>query len=36
MFLEVGFADRITIGVDYMADGVETDMTSRTDTHDSA
>ena len=32
VFLEVGLGDRITIGVDYMADGVETDMTSRTDT----
>jgi len=31
MFFELGFADRLTIGVEYMADGVETDMTSRTD-----
>ena len=33
LFFELSFADRVTIGVEYMADGVETDMTSRTDTH---
>ena len=32
VFLEVGLGDRITIGVDYMADSVSTDVTSRTDT----
>ena len=32
IFLEVGIGDRLTLGVDYMADAVETDMESRTDT----
>lgn len=31
IFFEVGFGDRVTLGVEYMADGVETDVTSRTD-----
>jgi len=31
IFFELGFADRVTIGMEYMADSVETDMTSRTD-----
>ena len=30
-FLEVGFADRITVGASWMADAVETEMSSRTD-----
>jgi hypothetical protein len=32
VFLELNMMDRLTIGVEYMADGVETDMESRTDT----
>ena len=31
VFAELSFADRLTIGIEYMADGVETDMESRTD-----
>ena len=32
VFLEVNFVDRLTIGLEYMADEVSTDMESRTDT----
>ena len=32
VFLEVNFVDRITLGLEYMADEVSTDMESRTDT----
>ena len=31
LFLEVSFLDRVTVGASWMADAVETDMTSRTD-----
>ena len=32
VFLEVNFADRLTVGVEYMADTVETEIAERTDT----
>ena len=32
LFIEMSIADRITLGASWMADAVETDMTSRTDT----
>ena len=32
VFLEVNFVDRLTLGLEYMADEVSTDMESRTDT----
>ena len=31
LFMELSFADRVTVGASWMADGVETEMSSRTD-----